>query len=154
FQSQLMPHQFIMEGQAFLFEPFAFREIEIEPMESEKTFAPLNAFDPGPYLIEYAVSTSENPERLMEDDWQKELLFTGLVPGTEYFLFARQADHHNRYAGEIISGATVLTLGEAPKIPDNGQEKPTDPENGGNQGEHPEGSHQPSQPPLDNGPAD
>lgn len=154
FQSQLMPHQFIMEGQAFLFEPFAFREIEIEPMEAEKTFAPLNAFDPGPYLIEYAVLTSENPERLMEDDWQKELLFTGLVPGTEYFLFARQADHHNRYAGEIISGATVLTLGEAPKIPDNGQEKPTDPENGGNQGEHPEGSHQPSQPPLDDGPAD
>ena len=154
FQSQLMPHQFIMEGQVFLFEPFAFREIEIETMEAEKTFAPLNAFDPGPYLIEYAVSTSENPERLMEDDWQKELLFTGLVPGTEYFLFARQADHHNRYAGEIISGATVLTLGEAPKIPDNGQEKPTDPENGGNQGEHPEGPHQPSQPPLDDGSAD
>ncbi|XHB95770.1 LPXTG cell wall anchor domain-containing protein [Lactococcus garvieae] len=69
---------------------------------------------------------SDNPEHLTADDWQMSTLFTGLMPATEYFLFARQANHHNRYAGAIISGlASVVTLAEPPyePAPENGAGK-------------------------------
>ena len=70
---------------------------------------------------------SDNPEDLGAADWQTSTLFTDLTPATEYFLFARQADHHNRYAGAIISGlASVVTL-EQTTVTDV-RPMPTDPE--------------------------
>lgn len=126
FHSTLTQHQPLVEAMPFIFEPFSFGEADAARVSRENLFVPAIGFDPGPYLIEYAVSMSDNPEHLTADDWQMSTLFTGLTPATEYFLFARQADHHNRYAGAIISGlASVVTLAELSyePAPENGAGK-------------------------------
>ncbi|HAP14532.1 MULTISPECIES: LPXTG cell wall anchor domain-containing protein [Lactococcus] len=105
----------------FVFEPLAFNVVGTELTGLGDLLASATDFDPGPYQVEYAVSRTENPEDLDAAAWQQSTLFTDLLPGTEYFLFARQAEHHNRYEGEIIAGATVVTLGEAPPQSDNGE---------------------------------
>lgn len=127
FHSTLTKHQPLLEEIPFLFEPFSFGDADTADGRRENLFAPTTAFDPGPYEIEYAVSLSDNPEDLGAADWQTSTLFTDLTPATEYFLFARQADHHNRYAGAIISGlASVVTL-EQTTVTDV-RPMPTDPE--------------------------
>lgn len=127
FHSTLTKHQPLLEEMPFLFEPFSFGDADTADGRRENIFAPTTAFDPGPYEIEYAVSLSDNPEDLGAADWQTSTLFTDLTPATEYFLFARQADHHNRYAGAIISGlASVVTL-EQTTVTDV-RPMPTDPE--------------------------
>lgn len=121
FHSTITKHQPILEEMPFLFEPFSFVEAATEEISGGNLFAPDTVFDPGPYVIEYAVSMSDNAADLEPGDWQTSTLFTALAPATEYFLFARQADHHNRYAGAIISGlASVVTLAEPPIEPENG----------------------------------
>ncbi|MEY8444172.1 LPXTG cell wall anchor domain-containing protein [Lactococcus ileimucosae] len=120
FHSQIMMHDFFLEGMPLVFEPLAFNAAGTELTGVGDLFAAAADFDPGPYQVEYAVSRTENPEDLDAAAWQQSTLFTDLLPGTEYFLFARQAEHHNRYEGEIIAGATVVTLGEAPPQSDNG----------------------------------
>lgn len=121
FHSTITKHQPLLEEIPFLFEPFSFGDAETADGRRENLFASATAFDPGPYEIEYAVSLSDNPEDLDADDWQTSTLFTDLTPATEYFLFTRQADHHNRYAGAIISGlASVVTLAEPRVEPENG----------------------------------
>lgn len=121
FHSTITKHQPLLEEISFLFEPLSFGDAETADGRRENLFASATAFDPGPYEIEYAVSLSDNPEDLDADDWQTSTLFTDLTPATEYFLFARQADHHNRYAGAIISGlAAVVTLAEPRVEPENG----------------------------------
>ncbi|WJE12378.1 LPXTG cell wall anchor domain-containing protein [Lactococcus petauri] len=127
FHSTITKHQPLLEEMPFLFEPFSFGDVGTADSSRSNLFASATAFDPGPYEIEYAVSLSDNPEDLDADDWQTSTLFTDLTPATEYFLFARQADHHNRYAGAIISGlASVVTL-EQTTVTDV-RPMPTDPE--------------------------
>lgn len=60
---------------------------------------------------------TNNPADLGAEDWQQSTTFTGLIPATEYYLFARQAEHHNRYEGEISEGLAVVTLGERVPTP-------------------------------------
>jgi hypothetical protein len=120
FNSHIMMHRNFLENMPIIFEPFTLKEADTALRESESLLAEAATFDPGPYLIEYAVSRSERPEDLSDDAWQTSTLFTGLLPSTEYFLFARQADHHNRYEGEIIVGTSVVTLEETPREPENG----------------------------------
>ncbi|MFK4879095.1 LPXTG cell wall anchor domain-containing protein [Lactococcus petauri] len=127
FHSTITKHQPLLEEMPFLFEPFSFGDADTADGRRENLFAPTTDFDPGPYKIEYAISLSNNPEDLGAADWQTSTLFTDLTPATEYFLFARQADHHNRYAGAIISGlASVVTL-EQTTVTDV-RPMPTDPE--------------------------
>lgn len=100
----------------FRFDPSAFREAGAENL----FVATARAFDPepyGPYVIEYAVSRTNNPADLNAEDWQQSTTFTGLIPATEYYLFARQAEHHNRYEGEVSEGLAVVTLGERVPTP-------------------------------------
>lgn len=40
-----------------------------------------------------------------------------MAPATEYFLFARQAEHHNRYEGAIISGLASVVTREENRLP-------------------------------------
>lgn len=101
----------------FVFEPFAFRNAETGMVSSVNLFTSAQAFDPGPYRIEYAISRTDNPEDISAEDWQQSTTFTGLLPATEYYLFARQAEHHNRFEGEISEGLAVVTLGERVTIP-------------------------------------
>ncbi|MGY0169301.1 LPXTG cell wall anchor domain-containing protein [Lactococcus petauri] len=121
FHSTITKHQPLLEEMPFLFEPFSFGDADTADGRRENLFAPATAFDLGPYKIEYSISLSNDPEDLGAADWQTSTLFTDLTPATEYFLFARQADHHNRYAGAIISGlASVVTLAEPRVEPENG----------------------------------
>lgn len=105
--SHIAMPQPLQQDMPFVFQPFAFKNAATGLGDFENLFASVQAFDPGPYVIEYAISRTDNPENL---DWQTSTRFTGLLPDTEYFLFARQALHHNRYEGEISESATVVTL--------------------------------------------
>lgn len=120
FHSTLTKHQPLLEEMPFLFEPFSFGDADTADGRRENLFAPTTAFDPepyGPYVIEYAVSRTNNPADLNAEDWQQSTTFTGLIPATEYYLFARQAEHHNRYEGEVSEGLAVVTLGERVPTP-------------------------------------
>jgi len=71
--------------------------------------------NPGNQTAEYAIATAASPAPT--SGWQDGLIFNGLTPDTDYFVFARSKENENYKAGAAQVSAAIRTLSAVTEVP-------------------------------------